>query len=49
MNPDAGAWLIVICLNLLNVAVAAVFAFRYLSVEAVVPDPVARTRAPARR
>ncbi len=49
MNPDARAWLIVIALNLLNVAVAAIFAFRYVTVAAVVPDPVVRARPPARR
>ncbi|MGZ8578532.1 MAG: hypothetical protein ACXWWX_03255 [Actinomycetota bacterium] len=49
VNPDVSAWLIVIALNLLNVAVAAVFAFRYLAVEAVVPDPVVRTHPAGRR
>jgi len=49
VNPSVTAWLVAIALNLLNVAVTAAFAFRYLSVAAVVPDPVTRTRPPARR
>jgi hypothetical protein len=43
VNPSVGAWAAVILLNLLQMAVVATFAFRYLSVADVVPD------APARR
>jgi hypothetical protein len=41
VNPSIGAWVTVILLNLLQAAVVATFAFRYLSVADVVPDPPA--------
>jgi hypothetical protein len=47
VNPSLVAWLLAIGLNLVSVAVAATFAFRYLSVAALVDDPPVRSRAPA--
>jgi hypothetical protein len=45
VNPSIGAWVTVILLNLLQAAVVATFAFRYLSVADVVPDaPTPRAR-----
>jgi hypothetical protein len=46
VNPSIGAWVAVFLLNLLQMAVVATFAFRYLSVAEVVPEaPVRRERA----
>jgi len=42
VNPSIGAWVTVILLNLLQAAVVATFAFRYLSVADVVPDAPVR-------
>lgn len=49
VNPSVAAWLVAIVLSLLNVAVAATFVFRYLSVAALVEDPPQRARPSARR
>jgi hypothetical protein len=46
VNPTIGAWLFVLALNLLHLALLATFAFRYLSVAHEVPEPAPRpTRA----
>jgi hypothetical protein len=45
VNPSVGAWVTVILLNLLHMAVVAMFAFRYLAVAHAVPEPVATGRA----
>jgi len=39
VNPSVGAWVSVILINLLQMAVVAMFAFRYLSVADEVPEP----------
>jgi hypothetical protein len=47
VTPSIGAWVTVILLNLLQTALVATFAFRYLSVADVVPEapaPAARSR-----
>lgn len=50
VNPSVGAWVLVTLVNLFHVAVAAAYAFRYLSVAASVPDAPARPAArPATR
>jgi hypothetical protein len=38
VNPSVGAWVTAILINLLQMAVVATFAFRYLAVADVVPD-----------
>jgi hypothetical protein len=50
VNPTVGAWVFVLLVNLLNVALLATFAFRYLSIAHEVPDAPARPgrRAPVR-
>ena len=48
VNPSVAAWLVAIVLSLLNVSVSATFAFRYLSVEALVDEPPQRTRGALR-
>jgi hypothetical protein len=48
VNPSVGAWVTVILINLIHMAVVAMFAFRYLSVAHVVPDAPA-TAARSRR
>jgi hypothetical protein len=46
VNPSIGAWVTAILINLLQMAVLATFAFRYLSVAEVVPDaPVSPARS----
>jgi len=45
VNPSIGAWVSVILINLVQMAVVATFAFRYLSVAHEVPEP---TPPPAR-
>lgn len=42
VNPTIGAWLFVLALNLLHLALLATFAFRYLSVAHEVPEPAPR-------
>jgi hypothetical protein len=49
VNPSAGAWTISVLINLLHVAVAATFVFRYLSVAALTPDEPPASRQPASR
>jgi hypothetical protein len=47
VNPSVGAWVTAILVNVLQMAVVATFAFRYLAVADVVPDappPPARPR-----
>lgn len=39
VNPSAAAWTLSVAINLLHVAIAATFVFRYLSVAALTPDP----------
>lgn len=39
VNPSAAAWTLSAAINLLHVAIAATFVFRYLSVAALTPDP----------
>jgi hypothetical protein len=49
VNPTPGAWAFVILVNLLQLALLATFAFRYLSVAHEVPDaPVKAARSGAR-
>lgn len=43
VNPTIGAWLFVLLLNLLHLALLATFAFRYLSVAHEVPEPAPRS------
>jgi hypothetical protein len=45
VNPSIGAWVTVILVNVLQMAMVATFAFRYLAVADAVPEP---TPAPAR-
>jgi hypothetical protein len=45
VNPSIGAWGAVIVLNIVQAAVVATFAFRYLAVADVVPEPTAPARA----
>jgi hypothetical protein len=47
VNPPAEAWIFVLLINLLHLALMAAFAFRYLSIAHEVPDPPARA-APTR-
>ena len=47
VNPAAEAWIFVLLINLLHLALMAAFAFRYLSIAHEVPDPPARA-APTR-
>jgi hypothetical protein len=42
VNPTIGAWLFVLALNLLHLALLTTFAFRYLSVAHEVPEPAPR-------
>jgi hypothetical protein len=50
VNPSPQAWVISVLVNLLHVAVAATFSFRYLSVAALTPDaPPSRLPARGRR
>ena len=42
VNPTIGAWLFVLALNLLHLALLATFAFRYLSVAHEVPESAPR-------
>jgi hypothetical protein len=42
VNPPAEAWIFVLLINLLHLALMAAFAFRYLSIAHEVPDPPAR-------
>lgn len=48
VNPTIGAWVFVLTLNVLHVALLATFAFRYLSISAEVPDAPVK-RPPAKR
>ena len=48
VNPSALAWVVSVVANLLHVAVAVTFVFRYLSVAALTPEPPPRP-APAAR
>jgi hypothetical protein len=41
VNPSVGAWVTVILLNVVHMAVVAMFAFRYLAVAHAVPEPAA--------
>jgi hypothetical protein len=43
VNPSVGAWVTAILLNIAYMAVVAMFAFRYLAVAHVVPEPAAPT------
>jgi hypothetical protein len=45
VNPSVGAWVTVILLNVVHMAVVAMLAFRYLAVAHAVPEPVATGRA----
>jgi hypothetical protein len=45
VNPTIGAWVFVLPINLLHVALLATFAFRYLSVAHEVPEPPERPPA----
>ncbi|HSL11524.1 MAG TPA: hypothetical protein VLA82_09455 [Actinomycetota bacterium] len=47
VNPTVGAWIFVIVTNLIHVSVAAMYAYRYLSIADHVPEPPAP--APRRR
>ena len=46
VNPTIGAWVFVLLINLLHVALLATFAFRYLSVAHEVPEPPVRPPPP---
>jgi hypothetical protein len=48
VNPSVGAWALVLIANLLQAAMLAAFAFRYLAIADEVPEPAPRER-PARR
>lgn len=48
VNPTIGAWLFVLVLNLLHLALLAAFAFRYLSVAHEVPEPRPTKSSPPR-
>jgi hypothetical protein len=47
VNPPYGAWIYVVLMNLLHVAIVAAFALRYLAVASDVPDAPVRA-APSR-
>jgi len=47
VNPPYGAWIYVVLMNLLHVAIVAAFALRYLAVAGEVPDAPVRA-APSR-
>ena len=49
VDPTIGAWLFVMIVNVLHVAVLAAIAFRYLSIAAEVPDAPARRPPPPKR
>jgi hypothetical protein len=49
VNPTIGAWVFVLLISLLHVALLATFAFRYLSVAHEVPEPPARPPASSTR
>jgi len=49
VNPSVGAWVLVLVVNLLHVAVTVAFAYRYLSVADVVPEEAPRARPPRPR
>jgi hypothetical protein len=49
VNPSVGAWVLVILVNLLHVAVTAAYTFRYLSIAEAVPEPAPRPAAQRRR
>jgi hypothetical protein len=49
VNPSVGAWVLVLVVNLLHVAVTVAFAYRYLSVADVVPEDAPRARPPRPR
>jgi hypothetical protein len=48
VNPTVAAWVLVLVANLLQVAMQATVAFRYLSVADEVPDPAPKRQPPAR-
>jgi hypothetical protein len=45
VNPSVGAWVLVLLVNMLHVAVGAMYAFRYLSIAEGVPEAPARRAA----
>jgi len=49
VNPTIGAWVFVLALNVLHVALLATFAFRYLSIAAEVPEAPVRRPPPPKR
>jgi hypothetical protein len=49
VNPTIGAWVFVLALSVLHVALMAAFAFRYLSIAAEVPDAPVRRSPPPKR
>ena len=49
VNPTIDAWVFVLAVNLLHVAVLSTFAFRYLSIAAEVPDAPVRPQPPSKR
>jgi hypothetical protein len=49
VNPSAGAWVLVLVVNVLHAAMLAAFAFRYLAIADEVPAPAPRARAGDRR
>lgn len=49
VNPTIDAWVFILAVNLLHVAVLSTFAFRYLSIAAEVPDGPVRPPPPTKR